>query len=141
MLCQQAVCGDKDAIQDLGSAARDATEALNTLINKIRDGYNMADSHKYEEACEAILAATEMLVGSMGNAQEMVKQAKILAEASTMLVGTVRAESDGQMDPDAKRRLLDAAKNLVDATSHMVEAAKVNVHTTVEPLVWFPVGR
>ena len=141
MSCQQAVCGDEDAIQDLGSAARDVTEALNLLINQIRDGHNMAGSHKYEEACEAILAATEMLVGSMGNAQEMVKQAKILAEASTMLVGTVRAESDGQMDPDAKRRLLDTAKNLVDATSHMVEAAKVIVHTTVQPLVWFPVGR
>ena len=100
----------------------------------------MADSHKYEEACEAISAATEMLVGSMGNAQEMVKQAKILAEATSMLVGAIRAESDGQMDPDAKQRFLEAAKNLADATSHMVEAAKVIVYTTVEPLVWFSVG-
>ena len=66
-----------------------------------------------------------MLVGSMGNAQEMVKQAKILAEATSMLVGAIRAESDGQMDADARRRLLDAAKNLADATSRMVEAAKV----------------
>ena len=125
LLRQQAACGDDDAIQDLGSAARDVTEALNSLINQIRDGGNLADSRKYEEACEAILAATEMLVGSMGNAQEMVKQAKILAEATSMLVGAIRAESDGQMDPDAKRRLLDAAKNLADATSRMVEAAKV----------------
>lgn len=100
----------------------------------------MADSSKFEEACEAILAATEMLVGSMGNAQEMVKQAKILAEATSMLVGAIRAESDGQMDPDAKRRLLDAAKNLADATSRMVEAAKVTASNTVQLLVWLPLG-
>ena len=93
---------------------------MNSLINQIRDGHSLADSQKYEEACEAILAATEMLVGSMGNAQEMVKQAKILAEATSMLVGAIRAESDGQMDADARRRLLDAAKNLADATSRMI---------------------
>ena len=140
MLWQQAACGEDDAIQDLGKAARDVTEALNSLINQIRDGNSMADVNKFEEACEAILAATEMLVGSMGNAQEMVKQAKILAEATSMLVGAIRAESDGQMDPDAKRRLLDAAKNLADATSRMVEAAKVTVNATIGTLVWPPLG-
>ena len=68
-----------------------------------------------------------MLVGSMGNAQEMVKQAKILAEITKKLIGALRIESDGKMDADARRRLLDAAKNLADATSHMVEAAKVYI--------------
>ena len=92
----------------------------------------MADSQKYEEACEAILAATEMLVGSMGNPQEMVKQAKILAEAISMLLGAIRAECDGQMDPDAKRCLLDAAKNLADAVSRMIDAAKVTAHVIIE---------
>ena len=100
----------------------------------------MTDSQKYEEACETILAATEMLVGSMGNAQEMVKQAKILAEATSMLVGAIRAEFDGQMDPDAKRHLLDAAKNLADATSHMIYAAKVTAYAIIEWLVWLHIG-
>ena len=61
---------------------------------------------------------------SMGNAQEMVKQAKILAEATSALVNAIKLEADAETDPDARRRLLDAAKSLADATSKMVEAAK-----------------
>ena len=117
-------CGD-DAFKDFGAAARAVTEALNSLINQISDGHSLAESQKYDEACETILESTEMLVGSMGNAQEMVKQAKLIAEATSMLVRAIRAESDGQMDADARRCLLDSAKNLADATSRMVEAAKV----------------
>ena len=123
----QAACGDDDAIKDLGAAAHAVTEALNSLISQIRDGSSLADSQNHEEACQAILATIEMLVGSMGNAQEMVKQAKILAEITKKLIGAIRIESDGKMDIDARRRLLDAAKNLADATSRMVEAAKVYI--------------
>ena len=61
---------------------------------------------------------------SMGNAQEMVKQAKILAEATSALVNAIKLEAESETDPDARRRLLDAAKALADATSKMVEAAK-----------------
>ena len=60
----------------------------------------------------------------MGNAQEMVRQAKILAEATSSLVGAIKLEAEGETDPDARKRLLDAAKALADATSRMVEAAK-----------------
>ena len=54
----------------------------------------------------------------------MVKQAKILAEATSALVNAIKLEADAETDPDARRRLLDAAKSLADATSKMVEAAK-----------------
>ena len=60
----------------------------------------------------------------MGNAQEMVKQAKLLAEATSALVNAIKLESENENDPDARRRLLDAARALADATSKMVEAAK-----------------
>ena len=62
---------------------------------------------------------------AMGNAQEMVKQAKILAEATSALVNAIKLEAEAETDPDARRRLLDAAKSLADATSRMVEAAKM----------------
>lgn len=61
----------------------------------------------------------------MGNAQEMVKQAKILAEATSSLVNAIKREAQDEKDHDAHKRLLDAAKALADATSRMVEAAKV----------------
>ncbi len=54
----------------------------------------------------------------------MVKQAKILAEATSALISAIKLEAEGETDPDARRRLLDAAKALADATSKMVEAAK-----------------
>ena len=60
----------------------------------------------------------------MGNAQEMVRQARILAEATSSLVNAIKLEAEAETDPDARRRLLDAAKALADATSKMVEAAK-----------------
>ena len=75
----------------------------------------------------------------MGNAQEMVKQAKILAEATSALVNAIKLEAEAETDPDARRRLLDAAKSLADATSRMVEAAKMaaknpNDHAAQEAL-------
>ena len=184
----QAACGDDDALRDLGAAATKVTEALNSLIQQIKEGVGVGDGGQYDEAVDAILAATQRLFrlgrrplpltltplhsphtftahahlytpsyihthahvpshpqpshphtctpshshtctpshshSSMGNAQEMVKQAKILAEATSALVNAIKLEADAETDPDARRRLLDAAKSLADATSKMVEAAK-----------------
>lgn len=62
----------------------------------------------------------------MGDPQEMVRQAKILAEATSTLVNAIRREAENETDPDSRHRLLEAAKALADATSKMVEAAKVS---------------
>ena len=61
----------------------------------------------------------------MGNAQEMVHQAKTLAQASSSLVNIIKFKADSETDPDARRRLLAAAKNLTDVTAKLVETAKV----------------
>lgn len=62
---------------------------------------------------------------SMGNAQEMVRQAKLLAEATSSLINAIKREAEAETDPDPRKKLLDAAKALADATALMVEAAKV----------------
>ena len=62
----------------------------------------------------------------MGDPQEMVRQAKILAEATSTLVNAIRREAENEQDPDTRARLLEAAKALADATSKMVEAAKIS---------------
>lgn len=41
-------------------------------------------------------------------------------------MNAIKFEADGEGDPEARKRLLDAAKALADATSKMVEAAKVS---------------
>lgn len=50
----------------------------------------------------------------------------LLLQATQSLVNAIKFEADGEGDPEARRRLLDAAKALADATSKMVEAAKVS---------------
>ncbi len=53
----------------------------------------------YDTAVDAILSATERLFSSMGNAQEMVRQAKILAEATSSLVNAIKLEAENETDP------------------------------------------
>ena len=60
-LLPQAACGDDDALRDLGAAATAVTEALNSLIQGIKEGVRLGGGGQYDEAVEAILAATEML--------------------------------------------------------------------------------
>lgn len=60
-LLSQAACGDDDALRDLGAAATAVTEALNALIQGIKDDVRNAEGDRYDEAVEAILAATERL--------------------------------------------------------------------------------
>ena len=57
----QAACGDDDALRDLGAAATAVTEALNSLIQEIKEGVRMGDGGHYDEAVDAILSATERL--------------------------------------------------------------------------------
>jgi talin len=123
VLAAQTACGDDDALRDLGAAATAVTHALNSLIEQIKRGAQL-DDDQYDEAYTAILTATENLFSSMGNPQEMVKQAKLLAEATSSLVNAIKLQAESETDPEARRRLLDAAKALADATSKMVEAAK-----------------
>ena len=61
VLAAQAACGDDDALHDLGAAATAVTEALNLLIVQIKKGVQMDNIAQYDEACEAILAATDRL--------------------------------------------------------------------------------
>lgn len=57
----------------------------------------------------------------------MVRQARILAQATSDLVNAIKADAEGETDLENSRKLLSAAKILADATAKMVEAAKVSV--------------
>lgn len=60
---------------------------------------------------------------------EMVRQARILAQATSDLVNAIKADAEGETDLENSRKLLSAAKLLADATAKMVEAAKVGQKT------------
>ena len=60
----------------------------------------------------------------LGDAAEMVRQARILAQATAQLIQAIKGEADALPNSDVQQRLLAAARSLADATAKMVEAAK-----------------
>lgn len=61
-----------------------------------------------------------------GVSGEMVRQARVLAQATSDLVNAMRSDAEAEVDVDNSKKLLAAAKLLADATARMVEAAKVS---------------
>ncbi|XP_042206516.1 talin-2-like isoform X2 [Homarus americanus] len=123
-VCQRATQDDV-LLRDLSLAAADVTKALNDLLNHIKTaGEQKGRLSVHDEAVETILVSSEKLFASQGNASEMVRQAKILAQATSHLIQNIKFEAESQGDADLQNRLLAAAKQLADATAKMVEAAK-----------------
>lgn len=54
----------------------------------------------------------------------MVRQARILAQATAQLIQAIKGEAEKQPDSDVQKKLIAAAKVLAEATSRLVEAAK-----------------
>ncbi|XP_013386332.1 talin-1 isoform X1 [Lingula anatina] len=120
----QTACKDDRLLQELGAAATAVTKALNDLLQHIKQGSGGGQGGQQEVAVEAILGATDRLFSSMGDAPEMVRQARVLAQATSQLVNAIKGQAEGHSEPDMQKRLLAAAKVLADATARMVEAAK-----------------
>lgn len=79
----------------------------------------------HESAVETILISTDRLLASSGDSTEMVRQARILGQATAQLIQAIKGEAEKQPDSEIQRRLLAAAKVLADATARMVEAARL----------------
>ncbi|XP_023231887.1 talin-2-like isoform X2 [Centruroides sculpturatus] len=122
--CQEAT-DDEKLLRDSATAVTQVNEALSDLLNHVRTFPEKgARTSAHDGAVDTILDATDRLFSSTGDATEMVRQAKILAKATSHLIGSIKGEAETQPDSDVQKRLLAAAKLLADATSKMVEAAK-----------------
>ena len=83
------------------------------------------DEKHHDESIDQIILASDRLFSSVGDAAEMVKQAKILAQATAQLVSSLRQQAESvDDDTNQQKRFLSAAKMLADATAKMVESAK-----------------
>lgn len=67
----------------------------------------------------------------------MVRQARVLAQATSDLVNAMRSDAEAEVDVDNSKKLLAAAKLLADATARMVEAAKVRIIFIKWWMDWF----
>ncbi|PVD36353.1 hypothetical protein C0Q70_03333 [Pomacea canaliculata] len=121
----QSACSDDHLLQDLGVAATAVTRALNDLLQHIKKAAGPTRANEqHEEGVDAVINVTDRLISSTGDAHEMVKQAKHLAQATSLLVTAIRGQAEQQQDSEMQKRLLAAAKQLADATAKLVEAAK-----------------
>nr|XP_015193068.1 PREDICTED: talin-1 isoform X1 [Lepisosteus oculatus]XP_015193073.1 PREDICTED: talin-1 isoform X1 [Lepisosteus oculatus] len=121
----QAATNDEQLLKQVGVAATGVTQALNDLLQHIKQYATGGQPiGRYDQATDTILNVTENIFSSMGDAGEMVRQARILAQATSDLVNAIKADAEGETDLENSRKLLSAAKLLADATAKMVEAAK-----------------
>jgi talin len=124
-----AVCNetstDNELMDQLRAAASEVTRTLNDLLNHIKfASRERAQETVQEYSVEEIYTATDRLSAASGDANEMVKQARVLGQATAQLIQSIKGEAEKTPDSDIQRRLLAAAKTLADATARMVEAAR-----------------
>ncbi|XP_030620557.1 talin-2a [Chanos chanos] len=116
---------DEELLKAVSAAASVVTQALSDLLTHVRN-YTMRGEPigRYDQATDTIMTVTESIFCSMGDAGEMVRQARVLAQATSDLVNAMRSDAEVEIDVDNSKKLLAAAKLLADATARMVEAAK-----------------
>jgi len=114
---------EEPKLDDLKDAAARVSHALNDMLNQVNI-VSHRKKIKKEQPVDAILEITDKLFSSDGDANEMVRQARVLAQATTQLINDIKGEAKNQSDSGNQNRLLEAAKILADNTSKLVEAAK-----------------
>ncbi|XP_061917286.1 talin-2 isoform X1 [Entelurus aequoreus] len=114
-----------ELLKQVGAAAGVVSQALNDLLQHVRHYASCGEPiGRYDQATDTIMNVTENIFTSMGDAGEMVRQARVLAQATSDLVNAMRSDAEAEVDVDNSKKLLAAAKLLADATARMVEAAK-----------------
>ncbi|KFU87202.1 Talin-1, partial [Chaetura pelagica] len=121
----QAATDDTELLKQVSAAAGIVSQALNDLLQHVRQFASRGEPiGRYDQATDTIMCVTESIFSSMGDAGEMVRQARVLAQATSDLVNAMRSDAEAEIDMENSKKLLAAAKLLADSTARMVEAAK-----------------
>nr|XP_028562769.1 talin-2 isoform X3 [Podarcis muralis] len=122
----QAATDDSELLKQVSAAASVVSQALNDLLQHVRQFASRGEPiGRYDQATDTIMCVTESIFSSMGDAVgEMVRQARVLAQATSDLVNAMRSDAEAEIDMENSKKLLAAAKLLADSTARMVEAAK-----------------
>ena len=98
--CRDVCSRDEHSLTELGGAAQDVTKALNDLLNHIKDG----GPDKIPDIMDQIMVASGELIASH-DSSDMVRQARILAQATAELIQAIKGEAESQSDSDLQVRL------------------------------------
>jgi len=85
------VCRDHESLDELGGAASDVSKALNELLNHVKD----SGPDKIPDIMDQIMLASGHLIAS-SESGEMVRQARILAQATAELIHAIKGEAENQ---------------------------------------------
>ncbi|XP_063391701.1 talin-1 [Cydia fagiglandana] len=119
--CRAAESAAPQNVEQLMAAARRVSEELERLLQHCHTD-RRAQPSVTERSVETVMTASERVVEAHDPA-EMVRQARLLGQATAHLITNIKTEAEKQPS-DAQRKLLAAAKLLADATARMVEAAR-----------------
>ncbi|ERL88737.1 hypothetical protein D910_06119, partial [Dendroctonus ponderosae] len=124
-ICNEATPND-DLNKQLKEAAAEVSRSLTDLLGHIKlASRERAKATVQEHSVEEIYTATDKISAATGDANEMVRQARRLGNATAQLIQSIKGEAERlPTNTDIQRRLLAAAKTLADATARMVEAAR-----------------
>ncbi|XP_060007205.1 talin-2 isoform X1 [Lagenorhynchus albirostris] len=129
----QAATDDTELLKQVSAAASVVSQALHDLLQHVRQFASRGEPiGRYDQATDTIMCVTESIFSSMGDAGEMVRQARVLAQATSDLVNAMRSDAEAEIDMENSKKLLAAAKLLADSTARMVEAAKVGAAANPE---------
>lgn len=120
-------CCDSDTyLGELNKCAQAVHDTVEQMLESVRAASFNHDAidTRHEESVDRIFNATDCLYNSIGDTTEMIKLARVLAQATTDLVNSLKQEASAQTTSEQQKRLLHAAKVLAEATSRIVEAAK-----------------
>ncbi|XP_063370870.1 talin-1 [Cydia amplana] len=119
--CRAAESAAPQNVEQLTAAAKRVSEELERLLQHCHTD-RRAQPSVTERSVETVMTASERVVEAHDPA-EMVRQARLLGQATAHLITNIKTEAEKQPS-DAQRKLLAAAKLLADATARMVEAAR-----------------
>lgn len=87
-------CGNEELMNQLKAAAAEVTRTLNDLLNHIKlASPQRAKASVQETSVEAIYSATDKLMAASGDAGEMVKQARLLGQATAQLIQSIKGKN------------------------------------------------
>jgi talin len=75
-------CTNDEALDELKTCAKNVYEAISELLDNVKMVNEEKTGNKQDESIDRILNATDCLFHHMGDAKEMIIQAKILAQVN-----------------------------------------------------------
>ncbi|CAD6186281.1 unnamed protein product [Caenorhabditis auriculariae] len=114
----------QESLRDIHSAARQVTNALDSLLEYAKTSPKTTTTSRTEEEEEynQVLRRTNRMIAHQGPSEDLTREAKKVIRHSQILME--QFEHEATQRPEQRDRLLDAARRVATATSDMIDATR-----------------